>query len=188
MSWDALFRQTKRFIVEVMSRSRLIKRLKWYYPTEKFHTFVTFPGFLLYHLIYYPLRNVVLLSYGLVVCILILYQGQYYWKLKLSGLKGEPVEQKNNIKFFEKSKRLNWILILLMLPVLLVQLYLQNWSVDSNNRFFWGVLANVLAILEYVNYYHIQLMIDNKYDVRYLVKNKRLKKASLAKDLSENRI
>ena len=96
-----------------MSKSRLIKRLKWYYPTEKFHAYVTFPVLLLYLLLTNPIRNMILMSYGLIVCIVVLYQGQYYWKLKLSRLKGEFVEQDNNIKFFKKFKRLNWILVLI---------------------------------------------------------------------------
>lgn len=171
-----------------MSKSRLIKRLKWYYPTEKFHAYVTFPVLLLYLLLTNPIRNMILLSYGLIVCIVVLYQGQYYWKLKLSRLKGEFVGQDNNIKFFKKSKRLNWILVLIMLPVLLLQLYIQKWSFETNEMFVWGILANVFAVLEHVNYYYIQLMVDNKYDIEYLMNNKRLKKASLAKDLIENRI
>lgn len=101
-----------------MSKARLIKRLKWYYPTEKFHTYVTFPVLLLYLLFTNPIKDVIFLSYGLIVCIVILYQGQYYWKLKLNGLEGELVEQENNIRFFNKSKRINWVLILFMLPVL----------------------------------------------------------------------
>lgn len=171
-----------------MSKSRLIKRLKWYYPTEKFHTYLTFPVLLLYILFTNPFRNVVLLSYGLIVCIIVLYQGQYYWKLKLKGLKGKNVEQENNIHFFKKSKQLNRILILFMLPLLLIQLNIQNWSFESNEMFLWGILANVFAVLEHINYYNTQLMIDNKYDVEYLIRNKQLKKASLAKDLIENRI
>ncbi len=171
-----------------MSKTRLIKRLKWYYPTEKFHTYVTFPVVLFYLLLTYPIINIILLSYGLIVCIFILYQGQYYWKLKLNALKGEYIEQNNNIKFFKKSKRLNSILILFMIPVLLIQLYVQGWSFGSNNMFFWGILVNLFAVLEHVNYYHTQLMIDNKYDFEYLLKNRKLKKASLAKDLIENKL
>lgn len=171
-----------------MSKTRLIKRLKWYYPTEKFHTYVTAPGLLLYLFFINSFEKIIFLSYGLIVCIMILYQGQYYWKLKLKRLEGEDVEQDKNIWFFKKSKRLNWILILLMLPVLLIQLCMQSWSRWTNNMLAWGILANVFAILEHINYYYTQLMIDNKYDIEYLVKNRKLKKASLARDLNENRI
>jgi len=171
-----------------MSKARLIKRLKWYYPTEKFHTYVTFPVLLLYLLFTNPIENMILLSYGLIVCIVILYQGQLYWKLKLKILTGKKINQANNIRFFKRSKRLNWLLILLMLPVLLFQLYIHQWNFKSNDMLLWGVLANVFGILEHINYYYIQLMIDNKYDIEYLLKNKRLKKASLAKDIAENKI
>lgn len=171
-----------------MSKTRLIKRLKWYYPTERFHTYITFPVLLLYLLFTNPIRNMILLSYGLIVCIVILYQGQLYWKLKLDRLTGKQINQDENIRFFNKSKRLNWLLISCMLPVLLFQLYIQKWNFESNDMFYWGILANVFAILEHINYYYIQLMVDNKYDVQYVLKNKKLKKASLAKDLIENRI
>lgn len=171
-----------------MSKQRLIKRLKWYYPTEKFHTYVTFSVLLLYLLFTNPTRNIIFLSYGLVVCIVILYQGQLYWKLKLKRLTGKKVEQANSIRFFKKSKQLNWILILFILPILLIQLYIQKWDFNSNNMLLWGILANVFAVLEHINYYYTQLMIDNKYDLEYVLTNKRLKTPSLAKDLAENRI
>ncbi len=40
----------------------------------------------------------------------------------------------------------------------------------SIDKLFLGILANVFAILEHVNYSHIQLMFDNKYDVAYGLK------------------
>jgi hypothetical protein len=132
--------------------------------------------------------NMVLLSYGLIVCTVILYQGQYYWKLKLNRLRGEHVAQERSIRFFRKSKRLNWMLIFLMPPVFLIQLYMQGWAFRSNDMFVWGILANVFAVLEHINYFYIQLMVDNKHDVAYVIKNKRMKKSSLAKDLVENNI
>jgi len=52
----------------------------------------------------------------------------------------------------------------------------------------WGILANVFAVLEHVNYYHVQLSIDNAYDVEYVKRNRKLKKASLAKDMKEQEI
>ncbi|WP_339702804.1 hypothetical protein [uncultured Marixanthomonas sp.] len=171
-----------------MNKARLIKRLKWYYPIEKFHAYVTFPALLLFLLFTNPVGDLILISYGLIVCIIILYQGQLYWKLKLERLTEKHINQAGNIRFFKKSKRFNWLLISGMIPVLLIQLYIQKWNFESNNMFYWGIFANVFAILEHINYYYLQLMIDNKYDVEYLFKNKKLKKASLAKDLIENKI
>lgn len=169
-----------------MSKVRLIKRLKWYYPTERFHTFVTFPALLVYALFTYPPSEVVFLAYGLLVCIIILYQGQRYWKLKLDRLEEQKIEQEKNIRFFIKAKSINRLLISCMPILLMVLLYLNTWG--YNEMLLWGLLANVFAILEHINYYHTQLMVDNSYDVAFLVTNKRLKKASLAKDMEEKKI
>ena len=147
-----------------MSKSRLIKRLKWYYPTEKFHAYVTFPVLLLYLLLTNPIRNMILMSYGLIVCIVVLYQGQYYWKLKLSRLKGEFVEQDNNIKFFKKFKRLNWILVLIAYSCdfghsVPLKTDTQSWVIRTpspveNGHFFPSLIStiiNVDDIFKYVN-------------------------------------
>lgn len=75
-----------------------------------------------------------------------------------------------------------------MLPTLFIQLYVQKWDFGVNEMLYWGILANVFAFLEHINYYYRQLMIDNKYDIEYLITNKRLKKASLVKDLIQKRI
>jgi len=152
-----------------MSKARLIKRLKWYYPIERFHTFFTFPILLLYLLSTNPINNIIFLSYGLIVCIVILYQGQLYWKLKLKRLMGKELKQERSLQFFRKSKKVNLLLIFLMPLIFVIQLFFQKWNIKANDMLFWGILANVFAILEHINYYHTQLMIDNKYDIKYLI-------------------
>ncbi len=171
-----------------MSKARLIKRLQWYYPTEKLHTYVSFPAIILYVIYRYNLADIVLLIYGLLVCIVILYQGQWYWKLKLDRLKGIDIDQEKNLHFFTSWKKRNPYLFMLMPLVFLIQCYLQAWTFSTNKMFIWGILANVFAILEHINYYYTQLMVDNLYDLKYIMKNKGLKKASLAKDLAEQNI
>lgn len=171
-----------------MSRKRLIERLKWYYPVERIHAFVTFPALLLYSIYSNSVEEIIFLMYGLIVCIVILYQGQHYWKLKLKRLKGEEFDAKRNIRFFFSSKKINQILISLIPAFFLIQLSFQNWSMWDNKMLFWGILANVFAVLEHINYYHTQLMIDNQYDLQYVIRNRRLKKASLAKNLAENKL
>lgn len=168
-----------------MSKSKLIQRLQWYYPMEKFHAFITFPALLLYILVSNPLQEAMFLAYGLLICILILYQGQHYWKLKLKKLRGEIIDNERNIKFFKASKKLNRILIWLIPFFFIVQMQVHDWSFKNNSLIYWGILANVFAVLEHINYYHTQLMIDNLSDVKYVLKNKRLKKASLARDISQ---
>jgi len=151
-----------------MSKKRLIERLNWYYPQERVHIFVTFPVLLLFLIFINPIKNIIFLAYGMIVCIVIQYQGPHYWKLKLQRLKGEKAD---NDKNFFSSKKINLLLIGLIPVFPFVQLFILNWNIRKNQLFFWAVLANGFAVLEYINYYHIQLMIDNKYDFEYVIKS-----------------
>lgn len=40
----------------------------------------------------------------------------------------------------------------------------------------------VFSVLEYINYYHIQLSYDNFSDIKYFIKTRRLKQACIRKD------
>ena len=171
-----------------MSKQKLIKRLKSYYPMERFHAFVTFPAGLAYIILNNSFVDIFFLLYGILVCIIILIQGQHYWKLKLYRLMNKPFNQEKNLNIFRNSKKLNLTLISLIPIIFAIQLYQNDWDIISENLILWGVLANIFAILEHINYYNRQLMIDNSADLEYLKRNKKLKIASLAKDLKENEI
>ena len=171
-----------------MSKAKLIKRLKWYYPTERFHTYVTFPLIAILLLLFYSAKDILFILYGLFICIYILYQGQHYWKLKLYKLTDRSFDQQKNLAFFERSKRINIILIAAIPFVFLLQWYVANWSFTSDNLIIYAWIANIFAVVEHLNYYVIQISIDNEADVDYLKKNKRLKKAHLAKDLEVGKI
>lgn len=169
-----------------MSKQKLIKRFKHYYPIEKFHAFGSFPALFVYLLFNNSFRDIFFLLYGILICIVILIQGQHYWKLKLYKLINKPFNQEKNINFFKNSKKLNWILIGLIPPMLILQLFQNNWEVT--HKFFWGIFVNLFAILEQINYYYRQLTIDKRSDLKYLIRNKKLKIASLAKDLKEGEL
>lgn len=171
-----------------MKKASLLKRLKWYYPLEKIHTFFTLPILLIYIIFTQPIRDIVLLIYGLIMCCFILYQGQLYWKLKLQSLSGINFDQNYYLAFFRRSKKVNLIFIGLFPLFLLLQLFLNEWSLTKNSMLIYGVLANIFGVFEHINYYHTQLMIDNLEDLNYIIRNKSLKKASLAKDLRKNKI
>lgn len=170
-----------------MSKKKLIKRLSWYYPTERSNGFI-FSIVLLFVVIRHGFSKTLFLSYGLLVMIIILFQGQYYWKLKLYKLTDRNFDQQKNINFFKKMKHLNIILIALMPIVFLIQLFISGWTIKPYNLFIWSLVVNIFAILEHINYYNRQLSIDNIADLKYVVRNKRLKIASLRKDLAENQI
>lgn len=172
----------------ISPKEELIKRVKWLYLNEKIHAIITFPAIIIYLLINHSLNDIFSLIYGLLICTIILLEGQYYWKLKLFRLTNRTFDQEKNIRLFNKFKHINIILICLIPLILIGQLYLSNWSVKDENLLAWAICANVFAVLEHFNYYHIQLMIDNKRDLEYVMKNKRFKMASLRKDLEDQRI
>ena len=76
--------------------------------------------------------------------------------------------QKKNITIFKKSKKLNLILIGLIPIVFGFQLYQNDWQISPENLILYGILANLFAVLEHINYYNRQLMIDNLSDLEYL--------------------
>lgn len=171
----------------MQTKQRLINRLRWYYPMELAHAVFTFPALLLFTIYYFPIQEVIFLSYGLLVCISILYQGQRYWNIKLKSLRGQSIDVAKQLSFFKKSKKRNVVLIAAMPIVFILQMALNQWEMEWNRVLLFGVLANAFAILEHINYYHTQLMIDNQSDVAYVLRNKRLKTASLANDLRRGR-
>ncbi|GAA4277327.1 hypothetical protein GCM10022259_20510 [Aquimarina mytili] len=76
-----------------------------------------------------------------------------------------------------------------LIPIIFgIQIYQNDWQIIPENIIVWGIIANVFGILEHINYYNRQLMIDNLSDLEYIKRNKRLKIASLAKDLKENEL
>ncbi len=169
-----------------MGKQELIKRLRWYYPLEKLHAFVTFPLLTIYFLSKYPLIKSIWFVYGMLFCIFILFQGQKYWQLKLWRLEGKPFSQVKNLKFFRKAKRINLFWMLGIPIILALQILIVDWATQDFKILFLSVLANIFAVLEHINYYNTQLMVDNAADVNYIIRNKKLKTASLAKDLKEN--
>ncbi|MEX0720583.1 MAG: hypothetical protein WD059_07935 [Balneolaceae bacterium] len=170
-----------------MSKKRLIRRLSWYYPTELFNVFL-FSGIAVWLILEYSFSDIVFLIYGLLLMVIILFQGQYYWKLKLDAMKGKFVNQEKALLFFRFSEKLNMTMIAIIPLMLLVQFYLNGWTLLEENFIFWAIFANIFGILEHINYYHRQLMVDNRFDIKYLLINKRLKISSLKKDLKASKI
>ncbi|AKP53194.1 hypothetical protein [Cyclobacterium amurskyense] len=169
-----------------MGKQKLINRLKKYYPMERFHAFVSFPLIFIYLIFKNSISDIVFLLYGLLICIVILIQGQHYWKLKYYRLIEKPFNQEKNLNLFKNAKKLNLLLIGLIPVVFIIQLFLNNWKIIPENLMLWAVLANLFGIFEHINYYNRQLMVDNSSDMAYIKRNRKLKVASLAKDLKEN--
>lgn len=100
----------------------------------------------------------------------------------------KPFNQEKNLNLFRNSKKINLILIALIPIIFAIQLYQNDWGIIPENLILYGILSNFFAILEHINYYNRQLMIDNSADLKYIKRNKKLKIASLAKDLKESEL
>ncbi len=171
-----------------MNKKDFIHRLNRTYVMERSHAFITFPAITVYLLFTNSPLDIVFLLYGLILCIFILFQGQHYFKLKLQRLKGITFDQNTSLSFFRKSKKLNLIYIGLIPFIFILQIFLNNWTLKTENLIYWAIAVNMFGVLEHINYYNRQLMIDNSSDINYVIKNRKLKVASLAKDLLENEI
>ena len=158
-----------------------------YNPTELFNAWL-FTGITLFVIYTYKFADAFFLVYGLIIMTFILFQGQHYWKLKLFRLTNKKFDEAKNLKLFRRAKQINVVLIAIIPFVFGLQWLTSNRPIAENNLFLWGILANVIGVLEHINYYHRQLMIDNLSDIKYLLRNKRLKVASLKKDLDESKI
>ncbi len=170
-----------------MTRAYLIRRLSWYYPVERLNAWLITAA-AAYVVWRYPLVGAVPLLYGLVLMAALLFQGQYYWHVKLRVLLGEAVGQPSILHRFRRWQRLDqWAIGGLLVP-LLGQAWLTATGAPGGELWGWMLLASAFGVLEYVNYYHWQLMIDTVADWRYVWHYRRLKIASLRKDLGENRL
>ena len=75
--------------------------------------------------------------------------------------------------FFRKSKKLNLIYIGLIPFIFILQIFLNNWTLKTENLIYWAIAVNMFGVLEHINYYNRQLMIDNSSDINYVIKNRK---------------
>jgi len=165
----------------------LIKRLDEYYKLEGFNA-VWIGLFGLYLTIHFGWRSSLLLSYGLLLVVFILVQGTYYWKLKLARLQGVALRDEQLLARFRLYYWSNTGLIVLYPMLIALALVYEPHLLATQTNVAWAVFAYLFGVAEHLNYYHVQLMYDNAHDWQYLARHKRLKPASLWKDLQENKI
>lgn len=170
-----------------MSIPYLVRRLQYLHTTERAFVYV-FGALCVYVPLFYPVRGVILLVYGLGMNSYLLFQGQRYWQVKLAGLLHKPLPKATYLAFFYQAKKINQWLLRFMPLVCLLQVLLMKWEVVFSTGFLLAALTNCFAVLEYINYYHWQLMIDTRADVTYLRQHRKLKVAGLARDLARQRI
>ncbi|GAB7040692.1 MULTISPECIES: hypothetical protein [Catenuloplanes] len=104
---------------------------------------------------------------GFALFALLLVQGAAYWLAKLRQT-GRTVP---GLRFFRAARLVN--------PALLVA----GLLVTAGTRAWPGLFFAVFAVLEHVNYFHVQLMHDTRADLRRLTRHG-LRRSHLARDLA----
>lgn len=114
---------------------------------------------------------------------ILLLQGSVYWYSKLKRLRIEhtSVTPTRVVQQFKSLRKLN--LGLIIAPIMMFIIDFIKWypALPLAGLIFVGCIY-IFAILEYINYFHVQLSYDNSSDLKYLLKTKKLKQACISRD------
>jgi hypothetical protein len=167
-----------------VGRSRIVRRLLWLRNWELFDASLFLTLLVWWVIVREPSTWLLTALSVSLVCYLLL-QGGLYWHLKVQAVSSRsgrlPVYFRGLFTYLQYSS----LVILACFPLTAIS----AWTMSSTTR---GELVRSSAIaafaaLEYVNYYHYQLMHDTVNDLRYLKMHRRLRKAPLADDLGRCR-
>ncbi|WP_327089027.1 hypothetical protein OIE66_43145 [Nonomuraea sp. NBC_01738] len=120
---------------------------------------------------------------GLLLVFVILVEGGAYWFLKLGQFRRRaPLPA--GMPLFRMLTRLNPVLLAIGALVIAVAIY----SGDSGTAAWPGVALWVFAVLEHVNYFHVQLIHDTRADLARFRRTGRFHRSHLATDLARSRL
>lgn len=108
---------------------------------------------------------------------LLLVQGTYYWYHKYTSYNARKRMATAVLKSLRHCQRINWVLF-----IVVAMLFIVEFGHVSTATYVVSACIYVFALLEYINYFHVQLSYDNVADIRYLWKHRTLKVASLQRD------
>ncbi len=162
---------------------REAKRLAWYWQVEVANA-VLVPAFVLFVTRVYgegvgwPTLVTLLPVIGLLVI------GGLYWRGKLHELRGNRGFLDRVLAMADRAQRPLLVLTALALALGIGGFIIPQPGSDTANRLA-SLGASLLALAEYVNYYHRQLQhFDNWPDFRRLITGKGLRPAKMAQDLA----
>ncbi|MGM1035961.1 MAG: general stress protein [Bacillota bacterium] len=168
----------------------LEKRLAYLYKGERNAIIVFIVISYLYNFAFPSIQLYSLFSFWTSFFLLefILLQGTIYWYKKWNRLRKEntPITPIQTVKQLQRLKKINIILIAISLLAFAIDFSKWYPSLPVLGLSIAGFIC-IFAVLEYINYFHIQLSYDNISDIKYLLKTKRLKQACISKDLNDCR-
>jgi len=113
----------------------------------------------------------------------LLLQGAIYWYSKLKRLKVEnssltPVWIVRQLK---RLKIINILIVFVSIAMFVID-FVQFYSSLPREGLVIAAFIYIFAVLEFINYFYIQLSYDNISDIKYLMKTKKLKQSCISKD------
>ena len=148
----------------------LVNRLRVLYRLEFFNVFGLPFVFVLNSIVYKQPIGINSIAAFILNGILLL-EVSYLWFCIYRKLTQK--QEDNFIKYFRIFKPFNLILILFTIVIIALNPFKSTFDRIGTFSFL------LLAILEHINYFEVQLMYDNKNDLQYLRLFRRLKKAKL---------
>jgi hypothetical protein len=161
-------------------KARLKKRLRYLWTFELANALVFFP--LYYYIISLNTHLGWFSLLSLIVVCAILAVGAAFWFLKSCALNGSDVLYQPATRRFFRASKIGFRFALLALLVLFVVRAGVQEDAAGAELLLGGALWG-LGLLEFINYYVVQLMYDNKADLHYLLVHRRLKQATMLREL-----
>ncbi|WP_226700640.1 hypothetical protein [Qipengyuania gaetbuli] len=113
--------------------------------------------------------------------------GSAYWRAKLAGVEGDRSKLSTVLGAADRLDRLLFLLAFASLTAAIASWVLPSLSVSLADRIA-ATVCSVLAMLEYVNYYHRQLQhFDHGEDFRRLLGGKGFRRSQMSVDLQQYR-
>ncbi|KAA0955457.1 general stress protein [Sporosarcina sp. ANT_H38] len=166
-------------------RAKLEKRLSYLYTGESSAIVMFALISYLYNITYPGLRLYSLYSFWVSFFLLefLLLQGTVYWYTKRKRLKRENTSRTpvHVVRKLKSLKKINIGLIIVSLAMFVLDFFKWYPSLPLGGLVIAGFIY-VFAILEYINYFYVQISYDNISDLKNLLKSKRLKQSSISKD------
>jgi hypothetical protein len=173
---------------------KLAKRLNYLYTGEMASFILFIPFSWMLNCLFPHLKLFRLCSFWISFILLefILLQGTIYWGGKLKRIRNNEIPVplaivKQSIRRFKLFKVIN--MVILGAGILAFGIDLVRWDLDSavtSAGLFVAMGIYAFALLEFINYFYIQLAYDNLADIRNLFNNGRLKPSCINKEIKRS--
>ncbi|MFJ7726675.1 general stress protein [Neobacillus sp. NPDC097160] len=166
-------------------KEMLEKRLAYLYSGELSSIIVFVPVSYLLNYAFPNLQLYSLYSFWVSFILLefLLLQGTIYWYAKLKRLRNEKsaITPIKIVRLLHCSKSLNIVMIITAIVAFAFD-FIKWYPSFPLGGLSIAFFIFIFAILEFINYFYIQLSYDNVSDIKNLLKSRKLKKSSLNKD------